>query len=406
MADQRRFKPPGQIISRDPRLMTRPYQICSKTVMDVSDPRISFDGEGVSNHFHDARTRLAKEYFPGPEGEQKLRELADLIRKEGEGKPYDCIMGVSGGADSSFVALRAKELGLRPLAVHLDNGWNTDTAVSNIELLLKELDIDLYTHVIDWEEFRDIQRSLFLASVPNIEVATDHAITALLFHKAAEHGVRFLLSGSNVETESILPRAWGHDNRDWHSIKAIKRRFGNPAIGTSSYPHLTAVRFLDYILRRRIRFVPVLNYGGYNKAQAVKVMQQRFGYNTYARKHGESRFTRFFQEYYLPTKFGYDKRRAHFSSMIASGTMTREAALAELARDMYGEVEGAIDIEYCSRKLGFSPQEWAAIMAAKPAVATDFPNSGWLFDHTRNPLTSFARKIAKGELFSARSVGR
>lgn len=380
--------------------MARPYQICSRTVMDTSDPAISFDSDGVSNHFHAARARLAKEYYPGEDGMRHIEDIAATIRAEGAGKPYDCIMGISGGADSSYVAIRAKELGLRPLAVHLDNGWNTDTAVSNIELLLRELEFDLFTHVIDWEEFKDIQRSLFLASVPNIEVATDHAITALLFHKAAEYGVRFLLSGSNVETESILPRSWGHDNRDWRSIKAIKRRFGNPDIDMATYPHLTPGRFLDYILRKKIRFVPVLNYGGYSKARAVKVMQQRFGYNAYARKHGESRFTRFFQEYYLPTKFGFDKRRAHFSSMIASGTMTREAALAELERDMYDPVEKMIDIEYCSRKLGFSDAEWDAIMALPPALATEFPNNGWLFDHNSNRMTALIRKIAKGEVFS------
>ena len=379
--------------------MQRSYQICRKTVMDSSDPAIEFDADGVSNHFHNAKERLEREYFPGEAGLRKLEVIAAQIRSEGAGKTYDCIMGVSGGADSSFVALRAKELGLRPLAVHLDNGWNTDTAVSNIELLLRELDIDLFTHVINWDEFKDIQRSLFLASVPNIEVATDHAITALLYHKAAEHGVRYILSGSNVETESILPRSWGHDNRDWRSIKNIKKRFGDPKIGMSSYPHLTLSRFLHYILAKKIRFVPVLNYGGYNKAEAVKIMQQRFGYNAYARKHGESRFTRFFQEYYLPTKFGFDKRRAHFSSMIASGTMTREAAIAELEREMYDPVEKMIDIEYCSRKLGFDVTEWDAVMEAVPAHASDYPNNGWVFDHTSNKVTALVRKFAKGELF-------
>ena len=377
----------------------RSDQICIKTVMDVSDPAIEFDSDGVSNHFHLAKERLVKEYFPGDSGREQIDIIAAAIKVEGVGRTYDCIMGVSGGADSSYVAIRAKELGLRPLAVHLDNGWNTDTAVSNIELLLNELDIDLFTHVINWEEFKDIQRSLFRASVPNIEVATDHAITALLYHKAAEYGVRYILSGSNVETESILPRSWGHDNRDWRSIKAIKKKFGNPSVGTKSYPHLTPFQFLRYILGNKIRFVPVLNYGGYNKAAAVKVMQQRFGYNAYARKHGESRFTRFFQEYYLPAKFGFDKRRAHFSSMIASDTMTREAAMAELDRDMYDPIEKMIDIEYCSRKLGFDVTEWDGVMSAAPAQAKDYPNNGWLFDHTSNRITALVRKFAKGEMF-------
>lgn len=385
--------------------MRSEYRICSQTVMDTSDPGITFDADGVSHHFHAARKRLAQEYFPGAEGQARLETIAGQIRAEGAGKPYDCIMGVSGGADSSYVAIRAHELGLRPLAVHLDNGWNTDTAVSNIELLLRELNFDLHTHVIDWEEFKDIQRSLFLASVPNIEVATDHAITALLYHMAAKHGVRYLLSGSNVETESILPRSWGHDNRDWRSIKAIKARFGNHSIGMATYPHLTPLKFLEYIFVRKIRFVPVLNYGGYSKAEAVKTMKQRFGYKAYARKHGESRFTRFFQEYYLPSKFGFDKRRAHFSSMIASNTLSRDAALAELERDMYDPIEKMIDIEYCSRKLGFSEQQWAEIMSAPPALATDYPNNAWLFDHTSNRLTAAVRKFAKGELIGANKDG-
>lgn len=383
--------------------MRRPYQICKQTVMDTSDPAIVFDDDGTSNHYNEARERLATEFFPGADGERRLEQIASTIRTEGAQKPYDCIMGVSGGADSSYVAIRAKELGLRPLAVHLDNGWNTDTAVSNIELLLRELKIDLFTHVIKWDEFQDLQRSLFLASVPNIEVATDHAIGALMMHQAAKHRIRFLLTGSNVETESILPRAWGHDNRDWRSIKTIKKKFGNPAVGLDSYPHLTPIRFLDYLLRHRMRYVPVLNYGGYNKANAVKVMQQRFGYNAYARKHGESRFTRFFQEYYLPEKFGFDKRRAHLSSMVASNTMTRDAALEELEHDMYGQVEKAIDIEYCSRKLGFSQQEWLEVMAAPPRHATDFSNNGWLFDHTTNRVTAVVRKVAKGELFARKA---
>jgi aminotransferase len=381
-------------------------RICAKTVMDESDPDIEFDEAGVSNHYHQARHRLATEYFPGVDGVRRLEAIAARIREEGRGKPYDCIMGVSGGADSSYVALLAKDIGLRPLAVHLDNGWNTDTAVGNIESLLVALDIDLYTHVIDWEEFKDLQRSLFLASVPNVEVATDHAITALLYHTAAKHGVRYILSGSNVETESILPRHWGHDNRDWRSIHSIKKLFGDKAIRLGTYPHLTPTQFLYYILFKKIRFVPVLNYGGYSKASAIKKMQQRIGYVPYSRKHGESRFTRFFQEYYLPEKFGYDKRRAHLSSMIASDTMSREEALIELEKPMYQPIEKMIDVEYCARKLGFTLAEWQDVMNAPPRSAFDLPNSGWLFDHRRNRLAAMVRKMAKGEVFKRRSAGK
>lgn len=382
--------------------MTTRYQICSQTVMDTSDPDIEFDENGVSNHYWEAKRRLAYERFAGSDGEQKLQVIADTIRREGQNKPYDCILGVSGGADSSFVAMRAHELGLRPLAVHLDNGWNTHTAVSNVEALLDCFNFDLHTHVINWNEFKDLQRALFRASVANVEVATDHAITTILYQMARKYDVRFILSGSNVETESILPRSWGHDNRDSRSIKAMKKRFGDSSVGLDTYPLLEPLEFLKSILMNRIRFIPVLNYGSYEKAQAIKKMTEKFGYKSYARKHGESRFTRFFQEYYLPEKFNIDKRRAHFSSMIASGTMKRSDAIDLLANPMYSESAKSLDIEYCSQKLGFSSTEWREIMSSQPRSAKDFPNSEWMFDHNKNPVTKLVRSIAKAEFISTK----
>lgn len=375
-------------------LSHRTYQICTKSVMDTSDPWISFDADGVCNHYNNARQRLDDELIDGNSGRERLFAIAEEIKREGHGKPYDCVMGLSGGADSSYVGVVAKELGLRPLAVHLDNGWNTDTAVSNIERILRFGDFDLYTHVVKWEQFREIQRALFRASVANVEVATDHAIFALLYKIGHKFGVRHILTGSNLETETIMPDSWGYDARDARHVIGIKRKWGSPAIGTDTYPTLWPWQFAYYALYHKMRMVPVLNYGKYNKEQAVARMSELFGYASYARKHGESKFTRFFQEYYLPIKFGFDKRRAHYSSQIVAGMMTREEALAALDRPLYDPVELEIDIDYVTKKLGFSAAEWAEIMATPPRSYKDTPNFGWMFDHS-NPLVLKVRDYAK-----------
>lgn len=355
--------------------MTSAYQMCTRTVMDTTDPEIQFDENGVSSHYWHAQDIIARLVKPGLAGEGELRTLADQIREEGKGKPYDCVMGVSGGVDSSYVGVLARDLGLRPLAVHLDNGWNTDTAVSNIHSLLEKLDIDLYTHVVNWDQFRDLQRSVFLSSLPNIEAVTDHAIKALLLQTAEKFGVRYILSGSNANTEAILPIAWGYNADDSRIILAAKKKFGDRGIGIDTYPHMSFFDYVRYIYVKKMQIVPLLNYGDFNKARALEVMKQRIGYVPYARKHGESRFTRFFQEYYLPEKYGFDKRKAHLSSLIASNQMTREDALAELEKPLYDPISKMIDIEYCTRKLGFSEAEWEGVMKMPIAYPRDYPNN-------------------------------
>lgn len=370
------------------------YQICTKSVMDTSDPWITFDEDGVCNHYLAAKARLDRELKDSNSGRERLEAIADEIKARGVGKPYDCVLGLSGGADSSYVAVQAKELGLRPLAVHFDNGWNTDTAVSNIENLLKYTGFDLYTHVVRWEEFRDIQRSLFRASVANIEVATDHGIFALLYQLAAKFDVGYILTGSNLETETIMPDSWGYDARDARHIASIKKRFGDPKIKLSTYPMMWPWHFVYHAFIRRTRMVPTLNYISYNKDNAIKRMEGLFGYRAYARKHGESKFTRFFQEYYLPQKFNADKRRAHLSSQIVAGMTTREEALEALKRPLYDPIELEIDIEYVAKKLGFTLDEWQEIMSTPQKSYTDYPNFAWMLDHS-NPLILKIRDYAK-----------
>lgn len=375
-----------------PDIQTR--SICSVSVMDDSDPDIHFDADGVCQYVHIARRRLAEEVYRGADAERRLGSLVANIKADGEGKPYDCIAGVSGGVDSSYVLLRAKQLGLRPLAVHLDNGWNMEVAVANIERLVRRLDIDLFTHVVDWREIRDLQRCFFKASLPNVEVITDHAIFALMYKKAAEYGLKYILTGSNVETESIMPAAWGYDARDAAHIAGVHRRFGETPLRT--FPLLPPHEFLRYTFLNGVKMAPILNYGPYNKAAVIAELRAAIGYTPYDRKHGESRFTRFFQEYYLPRKFGVDKRKAHFSCLIVAGQMGREAALAELNKPLYQANDAEIDVEYVIKKLGFTASEWRGVMETPQQSFRAYPNKAWMFDHT-NPLVLAVRAFAKGE---------
>lgn len=372
--------------------------LCEASVLDDSVPGIRFNAEGVSQYFLNGKSRIEKECFRGDDGAARLAPLVERIKLEGRGKPYDCVIGLSGGVDSTYVALRAKELGLRPIAVHLDNGWNTDVAVSNIEKTLRKLDIDLETHVVNWEEIKDLQRSFFQASIINVEAITDHAIYALMHRATARWGIRFILPGTNLETEAILP-PWEHPARDSKLIKTIHRRYGR--LGRlKSFPLMGPQEFLWHTLVRRVRNVPVLNFGPYNKAEVIERLKTELDWTPYARKHGESRFTRFYQEYYLPEKFGIDKRKAHYSTLIAAGQMKREEALASLNDPLYRAADKEIDIEYVTKKLGFTESEWAGIMAAPEQPYSAFENHAWLYD-ADFPLARRIKAIARGQEKSA-----
>jgi N-acetyl sugar amidotransferase len=313
------------------------------------------------------------------------------IRKKGNGKRYDCIIGVSGGVDSTMVAYHIKRLGLRPLAIHFDNGWNDELAVQNIEKCLKTLEIDLITEVVEWGEFRDIQMSLFKASVPNVEAATDHAIMALLYKKAAEHGIKYIISGGNIATEGIMPKSWMYDNRDLKHIKAIHRKFGTHPMRT--YPCASLLTYAWHVFVRRIRYVPILNYTSYNKIEAKTLITNELGWRDYGGKHYESFFTKFFQSYYLPVKFGMDKRRPHLSTLINSGQITRESAIIELEKLPYEEGKIQIWTEYFLKKMKINSDEWKILMETKPMRSSNYPSNAWLLKNTR--LISFIKGVTR-----------
>lgn len=367
------------------------YQICTRCIMDTSDPEIIFDADGRCNHCTAAITRMETQLFLEAEREVALQELAAKIKAEGRGKEYDCIIGVSGGVDSTMVAYTVKNLGLRPLAIHFDNGWNSELAVDNIKRTIERLDIELYTHVVDWEEFRDLQLCFLKASVSNCEIPTDHGITALLFKMAAKVGTRFILSGSNLATEAIMPYAWGHYNQDLKHIKAINRQFGGRPLKTM--PLISLPDYFYYVFIKKIRQIPFLNFIDYHKDKAKDLLARELDWRDYGGKHYESVWTRFFQGYYLPTKFGYDKRRAHLSTMICSGQVSRQDALNEMELPTYPPALLREDMQFVMKKFGLNQEQFDAIMRAPVREAKDYPSNYFLF-HTLHKYKNIFRKIA------------
>jgi N-acetyl sugar amidotransferase len=347
---------------------------CTRCIMDTSDPDIVFGADGVCNHCLTYDREVPKRVYKGEEGQRRLADLVRSMKAAGRDRPYDCIIGVSGGVDSTYVAYLTKELGLRPLAVHFDNGWNSELAVSNIEKTLDRLSIDLHTFVIDWEEFRSLQLAFLRAATPDGEIPTDHAINALLFHEAAKRGIRYIISGMNYATESSSVPAWAYGHMDWRYVRAVNRLFGTARL--RQYPHLSLARLAWYTLVRRIKVVAILNYVSYDKAEALALLKEKLGWRYYGGKHYESVYTRFFQGYILPKKYNIDKRIPHLSALIHSGQITRQNALQELEENEYlttGMAEE--DRVYAIKKLGLTSAEFDRLMALPNRSFRDYPNA-------------------------------
>ncbi|WP_435352562.1 N-acetyl sugar amidotransferase [Emticicia sp. SJ17W-69] len=360
--------------------MNNNYQICNRCVLDTSEPTITFDENGVCHFCNDFDKHIVAEEKSIEEKKAELQSFIEQIRKDGKGKEYDCIIGVSGGVDSSYVALLVKEYGLRPLAVHLDNGWDDELAVKNIENICKILDIDLYTHVINWEEFKDLQLSFLKASVANAEAPTDHAIFALLYKMAIKYKVKWIIDGVNNATEFSRPTttAAGYRYDDLKQIIGIHRIFGNQDLKT--YPSLSISKkfFLRSIVK--IKQFSILNYISYNKEQAKEILIEKLGWRSYGAKHHESLYTKWHQVKYLPHKFGYDKRRLHLSDMILSGQITREEALDELKKPPL-DPQNIKELErYVMKKLDITELEYQQILDAKPNPFSNYPNNKYVLD--------------------------
>lgn len=339
----------------------RPYQQCAVTVMDtIADPDITFDEKGICNYYYEYKDAEKRDVFSGSEGDKKLKSLVEKIKHDGNDKPYDCLIGLSGGVDSTYVAYLVKQLGLRPLAVHLDNGWNSELAVKNVENIVTRLGIDLYTLVVNWEEFKDIQLSYLKASVVDIEVVSDHAIFATMYKLAKEKKISYIISGTNVVTEYIMPPSWLYKKMDYTNLKSIHDKYGSKKIRT--YPTFGFKKYVYYSAVLKLTPISILNYISYNKEDVKKIITHELNWRDYGGKHYESIFTKFYQAYILPKKFHIDKRKAHLSTLICSGQITKADAVGELKKPLYNDDELTNDMEYVLKKLGLSKEEFEHIM--------------------------------------------
>jgi len=367
------------------------YRRCVRCVMDtVGDDQITFNDQGICKYCQHYYEFLAPQIPKPTLAKAILSGKIEEIKKEGAGKRYDSILGLSGGVDSSYLAYLADSLGLRPLCIHFDNGWNSELAVQNIQHIVNKLGFDLETFVIDWREFRDLQRSYFKAGVIDIEALTDHAIFASIYHCAFRLGIKYILSGSNLVTEGILPRNWIHNKTDYINILDIQKKYGT--LSLSSYP------FIDKKIKNKIKnggvqTVELLNWVQYNKMEAIETLKREFDWQDYGGKHHESVFTKFYQSYILPTKFKVDKRKAHLSTLICSGQVTREEAIRELEKPLYQTEALRQDKDYVLKKLGFTEEEFEEIMQESPVPHEAFNIEGSFFEYY--PLLKLLRPLWK-----------
>jgi N-acetyl sugar amidotransferase len=350
------------------------FRICSRCVMDTSDTGITFDVEGVCCHCHRFDLEIRPQILSPRARAEGLRELIARVKREGQGRKYDCLIGLSGGVDSSYVVYLARKHDLRSIVVHFDNGWDSELAVKNIENIIKKTGFDYFNYIVDWEEFRDLQKSYFKASVVDVEVPTDMGIFSLIPKLAMKFRVKNILFGNNIETESTMGLGWNFDKRDRSNLEDIHKRFGSVPLKT--FPYYSPIQRLVYRWRD-VRLNNILLYDecDYDKMKAV--LREEMDWRDYGVKHGESVFTKFYQSYFLPRKFKFDKRRAHLSDRINSGHLTRDQALEFLAKPVYESADQEKqEFEYVISKLGFTEEEFKAIIRAPPRPHTDFITKG------------------------------
>lgn len=351
---------------------------CSKCIMDsINDPDILFDGNGICNHC----LQFDRAYNKLPKDQEKLEALEgiiDKIKKEGRNKKYDCLLGVSGGVDSSYLAYLCKTYDLRPLIIHFDNGWNSELAVVNIQNLLSKLGFDFQTHVINWEEFKELQLAYFKAGVVDLEFPTDHAIMASMFRIANKYRIKYVLSGHNIVTEgTYLPKSWVHSKLDYLNLKDIHRTYGHLKLKT--YPHLSFLKKMYYNFVVKFEYVQLLNFVDFNKEEVKKKLIEELSWRDYGGKHYESIFTRFYQGYILPNKFNIDKRQFHYSCLIQSGQMTKEQALSLMKDPIYDYELLVNDKEFVLKKLNFTTDKFEAYMNSPKRKHNDFKTEDQLW---------------------------
>jgi len=362
-------------------IKTRSYQMCTRCVMDTSAPDIAFDENGICNYCTDFLSKSSNILFKDAFQRQREREsLVERIKRHGKNKPYDCIVGVSGGVDSSTALVYAKQLGLRPLAVHMDNGWDSELAQNNITNLVRSLGVDLFTHVIDWDEYRNLMQAFFNADVIDVELLYDNAMLAVNYQQAAKYGIHYILAGTNQSTEGMrIPSTWNWFKWDKRNIIAIARQEG--IVSFRTFPAIGTWDFIWYTFVRRIKWISFLDYFEYNKFDALQMLQRDFGFKPYPYKHYESIFTRFYQGYILPEKFGVDKRRVHLSTLIVSNQMSRGEALEILEDPPYPSARALEeDKRYFVKKMGWSNDQLEKYISRPGRPHDSFPSEKPLWD--------------------------
>ncbi|MBU2526461.1 MAG: N-acetyl sugar amidotransferase [Bacteroidetes bacterium] len=359
----------------------KPYQICTNCVMDTSDSKITFDEKGICDHCNDFYENVKPNWHTDERGKKELSLIVEKIKKEGKGKDFDCILGLSGGVDSSYMLhIAVKEFGLRPLVFHVDGGWNSELAVHNIQVLVDKFGLDLYTEVINWEEMKDFQLAFFKSGVPHIDIPQDHAFVATLYNFAHKYNIKYILNGGNISTECIRnPMEYFYYGTDMAQINDIRKRFGTIKMETYPFsPILKHKFYLRYI--KRIKVLKLLNYRPYIKGDALELLNKAYGWKPYPQKHFESRFTKFFEAYWLPERFGFDSRRVQFSSLIVTGQMNRDEALEKLKKPAYNPETIEDEFNYIATKLGITPNQLKSYFTMEKKFYWDYKNQVSMFN--------------------------
>lgn len=356
------------------------YQVCTKCIMDTSDPNITFDKNGVCDYCINFESNIKPSWHTDHQGLEELKPLVDKIKKDGMGKPFDCIIGLSGGLDSSYVAYIAKEkLGLRPLLFHVDAGWNTDQAVSNIEVLVNGLGLDLYTDVINWEEMKALQLAFLRSQIPDQDLPQDAAFFSGLYKFARKNKIKYVLTGGNYSTECVRePEEWGgFPGIDKTLFNDIFKKFGKGKLKTFPLIDVLVYKIIyRYVFGMKV--IKPLNHFPYVKADAEAELEAKFGWKKFLHKHHESRFTRFYEDFWMPRKFGFEKRRAHYSSLIMTGQLDRADALERISKPLMDEHFFEREFEYVANKLGVSTSELQGIFDGQNKTFKDYKNKYWL----------------------------
>ena len=381
------------------KFLPKNYIKCSKSILDnISDPDIIYDENGISNYYFEFEKFINK--LPDEETRNnQFKKYINKIKQSGKGKKYDCVLGLSGGLDSSYLALLAKDNGLNPLVVHFDYGWNTDIAIRNIELITKKLGFDLYTYVIDWEMIKDLQRSYYLASVVDLDVPADHTIFGAIFKIAAKMNIKYILSGSNFQSELIMPKSWNYLKTDLTNIKNIQKKFGRKKLSNIPTNGIFQQLYYKFI---GIESVPLLYFTDYVKNDVTNRLEKELGWQDYGGKHFENIFTRFYQGYVLPYKFGIDKRKAHLSNLIFSNQITLEEAQFHFDNNKYNLSMMQSDMEFVAKKLDFSLDEFKVILDQDNVdhefYGTDFNQRNLLFKLINTLTFGFKSELLRSKI--------